>query len=48
MGEIGYELKPENLVDTMLEEERKWQMTTSYISRVMTTECNEERRRQAA
>lgn len=46
-GEISSELNPENIIDKILEEESKWEMISSYIRRVMTTKCDEERRRQA-
>lgn len=47
VGEVGLELTPDNLIDAMLEEKWKWEMIAAYVRRVMTTKCDEERRRQA-
>lgn len=47
-GELGLELTPDNLVDTMLEGRNSWEMISSYVSRVMSMKTEEERRRQTA
>lgn len=46
-GKIGQELNSGNIVDEILEGKWKWQLISTYISRVMMTKCDEERRRQA-
>lgn len=38
-GEIGHTVTPDNLVDLMLQEGKKWQLIQSYVNRVMKFKC---------